>query len=73
MELHRLKAVCIYIRRKALIQGRTQKIVFSRDHRSYEHDRVVKLTQGVSFTIHHEVKGPPGDPREKLNKRLHSN
>lgn len=70
MELNRLTAVCIYMRRKALIEGHVQRLMFGKDMRSYSVDTVIRLVPPVIFGTLPQVKGSPGDPRKELKEPI---
>ena len=70
MELNKLHAALVYVRRKALLERKVQKIYFDEKARGYRVDKVYRLSSKVLFGVPKGIKGPPGDPRKPLEKAI---
>lgn len=66
IELNRLYAALVYVRRKAILEGRVQRVLCSQKSASYVIDGEEKKLSGASFGILEKVQGPPGKPRRTL-------
>ncbi len=69
-ELNRLYAAFVYVRRKALLEGRTQRIIFYEGERSFTVDTTQYLAPQVLFVVPQKVKGPPGNPTKVITRAI---
>lgn len=68
LELNRLYAALVYVRRKAILEGHTQRVSFTQ--RSFTLDDELPLAYPVLFGVPQKIKGPPGNPTAVLKKAI---
>ncbi len=68
LELNRLYAALVYVRRKAILEGRIQRVSFTQ--RSFTLNEELPLAHPVLFEIPPRIKGPPGNPTNLLKKAI---
>lgn len=67
IELNRLYAALVYVRRKAMLEGRVQRMFCSQSTASFSLDGEKHKLSGAFFGILETVQGPPADPKSTLN------